>query len=84
MFAGAFGSPSSTKTQEGMCWTQKVADGLALGPGRSVPRDQINSNDYSYLMRGYSSNHVRFVSYRLGMGLDFPYMYDGVWPIENP
>jgi hypothetical protein len=41
-----------------------VADGLH-------PCDQINSGDYLYLMCGYSSNHVGFVSYRLVTG---PYL----------
>jgi hypothetical protein len=45
-----------------MCRTPKVADGSALGSGRYVPRDQINSGDYTYLVRGYPSNHVGFVS----------------------
>jgi hypothetical protein len=30
-----------------------------------APHDQINSGDYPYLMCGYPSNHVGFVSYRL-------------------
>jgi hypothetical protein len=45
-----------------------VVDGLR-------PRNQINSGDYPYLMCGYPSNHVRFVSYHLGMGPDLPYIY---------
>jgi hypothetical protein len=35
-------------------------------------RDQINLADYPYLMCGYLSNHVGFVSYRLGTGPDLP------------
>jgi hypothetical protein len=34
--------------------------------------DQINLGDYPYLVRGYPSNHVGFVSYRLEMGPGFP------------
>jgi hypothetical protein len=34
--------------------------------------DQINSSDYPYLVHGYPSNHMGFVSYRLGTGLDLP------------
>jgi hypothetical protein len=49
-----------------------------------VPRDQINFGDYPYLMRGYPSNHVEFVNYRLGTGPDLPYIYEGGRPIENP
>jgi hypothetical protein len=33
-----------------------------------MPRDQINLGDYPYLMCGYPSNHVGFVSYHLGTG----------------
>jgi hypothetical protein len=40
--------------------------------------------DGPYLVRGYLSNHVGFVGYRLGMGSDLPYIYEGVCPIENP
>jgi hypothetical protein len=29
------------------------------------PCDQIDSDDYPYLVRGYPSNHVGFVGYRL-------------------
>jgi hypothetical protein len=36
------------------------------------PRDQINADDYPYLMRNYPSNHVGFVSYRIGMDPDLP------------
>jgi hypothetical protein len=36
-----------------------------------------------YLVRRYPSNHVWFVSYRLRMGLDLPYIYEGIRPIEN-
>jgi hypothetical protein len=67
-----------------MSWTPKVVDGLALGAGRSVPCDQINSSDYPYLVCGYPSNHVGFIWYRLGTGPDLPYIYEGVRPIENP
>jgi hypothetical protein len=49
-----------------------------------VPRDQINSSDYHYLVCGYLSNHVIFVSFCLGTGLDLPYTYEGVRPINNP
>jgi hypothetical protein len=28
----------------------KVVEGSVLGPGRSVPRDQIDSDDYLYLV----------------------------------
>jgi hypothetical protein len=50
-----------------------------------VPRDKINSGDYTYLVRGYLSNHVEYVSYRLGTGPDLlPYEYKGVRLIENP
>jgi hypothetical protein len=46
--------------------------------GRSIPkarkgpwpRDQINLGDYHYLACGYPSNHVGFISYRLGAGPD--------------
>jgi hypothetical protein len=48
------------------------------------PRDQIDSGDYPYLMRGYLSNHVGFVGYRLGTDRDLPYIYEGVRPIEKP
>jgi hypothetical protein len=34
------------------------------------PHDQIDSGDYPYLVRGYLSNHVGYVSYRLGMSSD--------------
>jgi hypothetical protein len=57
---------------------------MVLGPGRFVPPPlYINSGDYSYFVRGYSSNHVRFISYRLGTGPDISYIYEGVQPIEN-
>jgi hypothetical protein len=50
-----------------------------------VPRDQINSGNYPYLVRGYPSNHVGVVGYLLGIGPDLlPYKYKGVRPIENP
>jgi hypothetical protein len=62
----------------GMCWTLKAADSLALGPRRSVPCNQVNLGDYPYLVRGYPSNHVGSVSYRLEMGPDFPlYIWRG-------
>jgi hypothetical protein len=49
------------------------------------PRDQINSDDYPYLVSGYLSNHVRSVDYHLGTCLDLlPYKYKWVRPIENP
>jgi hypothetical protein len=67
-----------------MCRTPKVTDGLDLGPGQSLPRDQIVLGDYPYLMCGYPSNHVGYVGYRLRMGLDLPYIYEGVRLIENP
>jgi hypothetical protein len=36
-------------------------------------------------MRGYPSNHMGSISYRLGIGQDLlPYKYKGVQPIENP
>jgi hypothetical protein len=36
-------------------------------------------------MRGYPSNHVIFVGYRLGTGPNLlRYKYKGVRPIENP
>jgi hypothetical protein len=48
------------------------------------PRDQINSGDYPYLVRGYPSNHVGVVGYLLGTGSDLlPNKYKGVRPIEN-
>jgi hypothetical protein len=56
------------------------------GPDGPRPRDQINSDDYSYLVHGYPSNHVRYVGYHLGTG-PYPlygYIYEGVQPIENP
>jgi hypothetical protein len=49
------------------------------------PRDQNNSDDYPYLVRGYPSNHVGSIGYRLGTGPDLlPYKCKGVRPIENP
>jgi hypothetical protein len=49
------------------------------------PRDQINSVDYPYLVRGYPSNHVSVVGYLLETGPDLlPYKYKGVRPIKNP
>jgi hypothetical protein len=45
---------------------------------KSVAREQINSNDYSYLVRDYPSNHVESIGYRLRKYLDFiPYKYKG-------
>jgi hypothetical protein len=41
-----------------------------------MPRDQINSGDYPYLVHGYPFNDVGFVRHRLGMGLDFPQVVD--------
>jgi hypothetical protein len=52
-----------------------VVDGPVLGPVRSTPHNQINSGDYPYLVRGYPSNRVEFVSYRIGTGPDSPYLY---------
>jgi hypothetical protein len=50
-----------------------------------VPHDQINSSDYSYLVCGYPSNYVRFVSFCLETGSDLLlYIYEGVRPINNP
>jgi hypothetical protein len=46
----------------------KGSDGLR-------PRDQINADDYPYLMRNYPSNHVGFVSYRIGTDPDIPPIY---------
>jgi hypothetical protein len=53
----------------------KVVEGSVLGLGQSAPHDQIDSDDYLYLMRGYPSNHMGSVSYRLGTGPDLPYIY---------
>jgi hypothetical protein len=44
------------------------------GPEGARPYDQIDSSDYSYLVRGYPSNHVGSVGYRLGTGPN-PYIY---------
>jgi hypothetical protein len=57
-----------------MCWTPKVTD-----EAQTVrPRDQIKSDNYFYLVCGYPSNHLKFVSYRLRTGLDLPlYIYEG-------
>jgi hypothetical protein len=68
------GIPLNTKSGGHSCDHQKC--------GRS--RDQRNSDDYSYLVRGNPSNHVEFISYRLGTGPDLPYIYEGVRSIENP
>jgi hypothetical protein len=58
------GSPTSWKSKK-----QSVE--------RPCPHDQINSSDYPYLVCGYPSNHVEFVGYHLGMGLDLPHIsYD--------
>jgi hypothetical protein len=61
-----------------------VADGPTLGPRRSTPRDQINTGDYPYFMCGYSSNHVGFVSYRLGTGPDIPLYMKGYNWLRTP
>jgi hypothetical protein len=66
-----------------MCCTTKVADGPALRPGRSAPHDQINPGDCFYLVHGYPSNHMGFVSYRLETSPNLPYIYEGIRPIEN-
>jgi hypothetical protein len=60
-----------------------VADSSTLGSRRCAPRDQINSDDHLYLVRGYPSNYVGIVSYRLGTGADLPYIYEEVRSIEN-
>jgi hypothetical protein len=61
-----------------------VADDPTLGPGQSATRDQINSGDYTYLIRSYPSNHVGVVGYLLGICSDLMlYKYKGVRPIEN-
>jgi hypothetical protein len=53
-------------------------------PGsRSVLYDHINSYDYSYVLRYYLSNYVRFVNYYIYICPDLPYIYEGVRPIEN-
>ena len=36
-----------------------------LGPDSPRAHDQINSDDYPYLVCGYRSNHVRYVAYRI-------------------
>jgi hypothetical protein len=38
--------------------------------------DQIDTVNYPYLVRDYPSNHMKFVSYRLKMGTDLPYIYE--------
>jgi hypothetical protein len=55
-------------------------------PRRSAPHDQINSSDYPYLVRGYLSNHVGFVSYCLETSPDLPiYIYmKGSGRLRNP
>lgn len=62
-------------------WTWKVAYCPALGPNGPCPYNQINSSDYLYLVYGYPSNHVKFVSYHLETGLYLLYIYEGVHPI---
>jgi hypothetical protein len=65
--AGAFGSPSSTKSQGHVLNTKSGERSSSR-----APRDQIDSGDYPYLVRGYPSNHVRSVGYCLGTTLDLP------------
>jgi hypothetical protein len=52
-----------------------VEDGPALGFRRSAPRDQIDSDDYPYLMRDYLSNLVGSVGYHIGTGPEYIYIY---------
>jgi hypothetical protein len=42
------------------------------GLDRPRPCDQIDSDDYPYLMCGYPSNHVGFIGYRLEISPDLP------------
>jgi hypothetical protein len=55
----------------------KVADGLALRSGQSaLPTIILTQEIIFYLMRGYPSNHVRSIDYRLGTFPDLlPYKY---------
>ena len=52
-----------------------MVDGPTQRLGRSTPRDQIDSGDYPYLVRGYPFNHVGSVGYCLGTGPNLPYIY---------
>jgi hypothetical protein len=74
----------SQKWAEKLVWNTTSGGGLVLGLEQFVPHGQIGSGGYPYLVHGYPPNHVGFIGYRLGMGLDLPYIYNGVWPIENP
>jgi hypothetical protein len=59
----------------------KSGDGLVLRPGLR-PHDQIDLGNYPYLVRGYPSNHVGSVGYRLGTSPNL-HIYEGVRSIEN-
>jgi hypothetical protein len=51
-----------------VCWPLNTKSGGRSGPDGPHPHDQIDSNDYSYLVR------VRSVIHHLGTGLDL-YIY---------
>jgi hypothetical protein len=66
-------------------WSPNVTYSPALRSGWSAPRDQIDSDDYPYLVCGYPSNHVKSVSYDLGMCPDITiYKWRGTTDWEPP